>query len=83
MDLGLAFALLPLWWVLGIDQLVWLPLALFILLKRRFVEKRLRVERVALVLLLAFGVSFLLSGSTAPRSSVRGLTGCSRSCPTS
>jgi hypothetical protein len=61
-DLGLAFALLPLWWVLGIDQLVWLPLALFILLKRRFVEKRLRVERVALVLLLAFGVSYLLSG---------------------
>lgn len=62
-DLALAFALLPLWWVLGIDQLVWLPLALFILAKRQFVEKkRLRVGRVALFLVLAFWASYVLSG---------------------
>ena len=61
-DLALAFALLPLWWALGLDQLIWVPLGLVILCKRWLIEKKLRVERTALILVLAFAASYLLSG---------------------
>lgn len=59
-DLALAFALLPLWWALGLNQLVWAPLALFVYLKRTTVEKRLdHVKPATLVVLGAFVASYL------------------------
>lgn len=59
-DVALAFALLPLWWALGLNQLVWAPLALFIYLKRAMVEKKLDHLRPAtLVAVGVFVVSYL------------------------
>ncbi len=59
-DLALAFALLPFWWALGLNQLVWAPLALLIYLKRTMVEKKLDHVRLAtLIVVGAFVASYL------------------------
>lgn len=61
-DLALALVLLPLWWVLGIEQFVWAPLALLILAKRWIRGGRLEVERPVFYLGGAFALSYVISG---------------------
>ena len=63
-NVTLAFALLPVWWALAVGQIVWFPLALFILGKSWIVERRFRVERTVLILLGPFAVSYLASGTS-------------------
>lgn len=59
-DVALAFALLPLWWALGLNQLIWAPLALWIYLKRTMVEKKLdHLRPTTLIAVGAFVASYL------------------------
>lgn len=59
-DVALAFALLPLWWALGLNQLVWAPLALFVYLKRTMAEKRLdHVKPATFIVVGVFVTSYL------------------------
>lgn len=59
-DVALAFALLPVWWALGLEQLVWLPVSVWAALKTVMSRDRIRVP-MPLVLLLAAGLPVLAS----------------------
>lgn len=59
-DLKLLFLLLPVWWVLGIEQFIWLPILSWSVVKLLLIRRRVRYQST-LIIAIAFLLVSLIS----------------------